>query len=501
MDFNKNGEIIFKELPDNLPERILQFGEGNFLRAFCDWMLTRLLGNGLYDGKIVVVQPIPEGRVDILNEQDGLSTLILRGYRDGKAVEDVEIINSISRGLNAYTQWDEVLKCAESPLMEFIISNTTESGIVYRESDKLGDAPPASFPGKIAALLYHRYQHFAEKRGSGLVFLPCELSENNGSNLKRIVLLHAKKWNLPSDFMDWLEKDNLFLNTLVDRTVPGYPFDNAQNISDSLGYEDKLLNVAEMFHLWVIEGPEQLAARLPFDKAGLDVRWVKNLDAYRNQKVRILNGGHTSSVPAAFLAGLDTVEQMMNDPVTGVYIRDIIYKEIMTALDGGEQTERFANSVIERFANPLIKHYLKSILLNCSSKYKARVLPSLLDYIKKEGRFPQRLCFSFAAFIDLYRNVRLNGSSATLIRENTTIPFQDDLAPVTHITGLWDLYDGSKNACDRVVIGVLGYKELWETDLNEITGLAEIVSGYLWKIRNDGIRFVMGELNAERSEV
>lgn len=470
-------------------ERVLQFGEGGFLRAFVDWMFHQLNEQNLFNGKIVVVQPIAEGLVPLVNEQQGLFTLLLRGLKDGQPVEEKEIISSLSRGINPYTQWDEYLKCAENPDIEFVVSNTTEAGITYDSTDRPDMMPPASFPAKLAVYLYHRYQHFQGDATKGLVILPCELIDRNGDNLKAIVLRLAREWQWPAEFALWLEQHNYFLNTLVDRVVTGYPRDEVSALTERLGYEDKLLNTGELFHLWVIEGPAHLSEKLPFTKVGLNVVWTDDMTPYRTRKVRILNGAHTASVPASFLYGLDTVGEMMDHDIMGAFVRQTIYEEIVPSikLDKAMLTE-FADAVVERFRNPYIKHYLLSILLNSSSKFKARVLPSILEYHEQFGKLPERLVFSLAALIAVYKDGVVQGTGMEAKREAGSFVMKDDLWALEFFAATWLRYDGSEQAAQQVACEVLGNKQMWGQDLNLIEGLTEKTAGYLQCIATTGMQ-------------
>ena len=482
-------DLQVQPYPEDLPERVIQFGEGNFLRAFVDWMFHQLNKNKLFNGRVVVVQPIEQGLVDKLNEQDGLYTLLLRGLKDGKPTELKEIISSVSRGINPYTQWDEYLKCAESPDIEFVISNTTEAGIAYDKSDSLDKKPPVSFPGKLTAFLYHRFNHFNGDPSRGMVIIPCELIDRNGDNLKRIILQLADDWKLPESFKEWITEHNIFLNTLVDRVVTGYPKDEINEISAYLGYEDNLVDAGELFHLWVIEGPKELSERLPFTKVGLNVLWTDDMTPYRTRKVRILNGAHTSSVPAAFLYGLDTVGEMMDHEVLGKYVRQVIYDEIIPSIDlDKDMLTQFADSVVERFQNPYIKHYLLSILLNSSSKFKTRVLPSILEFKELHGKLPEKLTFSLAALIAVYKDGKVEGPVMKARREKGEFTMQDDLWALEFFQETWEDFDGSHEASRKVAERVLGNVKLWGRDLNEVEGLTDKVSDYLYQITNDGIR-------------
>lgn len=379
-------------------EKVIQFGEGGFLRGFVDWMLQKLNDNGSFDGSVVVVQPIEQGMCDMLEKQNCLYTHVIRG------VEGVEksLIDVISRCVKPYDDFDAYLKLAENPDFRFIVSNTTESGIVFSDGDKMTDVPPKTFPAKLTLLLKRRY----ELGLKGFIFLPCELIDKNGSNLKKCVLQYADLWNLGDNFKAWIENDNVFCNTLVDRINTGYP----RGEDMGLGYEDNMVNTSEYFHLWVIECDYDLEKELPFSKAGLNVIVTKDkLSMYRTRKVRILNGAHTSLVPYALLSGFDTVKSCVDDDKMRSHIEKCVFDEIIPTLDlPKDELVAYAKGVIERFANPYIKHYLSSIALNSVSKFKVRVLPSILEYIKRYNKMPETLLFSFAKLIDFYKTDMTN---------------------------------------------------------------------------------------------
>jgi tagaturonate reductase len=465
-----------------LPEKIIQFGEGNFLRGFTNWMFSRMVDAHLFDGSVVVVQPIKTGRIDALNAQEGLSTLIMRGCKNGVPCEEIEIVKGISRGINPYTHWEDVLKCAENPHISLVISNTTEAGITFTPSDNYNDAPPSSFPGKVLVYLHRRYQFFNGDTAKGLLFLPCELNENNGDLLKTTVLQLAEQWGLDADFIRWIKESNHFLNTLVDRTVPGYPKDEATVLEKKLGYRDGLLNVTEMFHLWVIEDPKGLTECLPFEKGGFNVKRVTDITPYRAVKVRILNGGHTASVPAAFMRGLDTVDEMMRDNVMGKYVRQIILEEIVPSLDGdAAEFEAFAHEVVRRFENPLIKHYLSSILLNSISKYKARVIDSIAAYYTKFKKPPALLSYSFAALIALYQSGEIQGNSLSVPHNGETIVIQDDAQSLAFFADAWKEYKKTPDI-KKLTDAVLSNTDLWGRDMTAFDGLPDKVADCLTEI-------------------
>ena len=384
------------------PEKVIQFGEGGFLRGFVDWMLQKLNESGLWNGSVVVVQPIEKGMCDVLSQQDCLYTHVMRGLENKEPVVRKDVVNCISRCVKPYEDFESYRALAKNPDFRFIFSNTTEAGIAYVPEDRVTDAPPKSYPAKLTVLLYERYLAGL----GGFCIVPCELIEKNGQRLMEIVLQYAKDWELGDDFVSWVQNENSFYNTLVDRIVTGYPRDEAID----LGYEDHMLDTSEVFHLWVIEGDDKLSAELPFEKAGLNVVWTKDaLSKYRTRKVRILNGAHTSLVPYAMLKGFDTVKSCVDDPDMLAYMKRCIFDEIIPTLDlPKEELCAYADDVLERFANPFIKHYLSSIALNSVSKFKVRVLPSILTYIERYNAAPETLMEAFGALLRFYRTDMAN---------------------------------------------------------------------------------------------
>ena len=379
-------------------EKVIQFGEGGFLRGFVDWMIQKVNETTDFDGQVVVVQPIEQGMCDMLSAQDCVYTHVCRGS-EGVEVKKIDVI---SRCVKPYEDWNAYLSLAENADFRFIVSNTTESGIVYSDADKITDAPPKTFPAKVALLLKKRF----DLGLPGFIFLPCELINRNGDNLKKCILQYADLWNLGDDFKNWVEKDNVFTNTLVDRINTGYP--KGEDLG--LGYEDNMANTSEFFHLWVIETDYDLASEINFADADLNVIITPDkLEMYRTRKVRILNGAHTSLVPYALLEGKDTVKSCIDDPVMYEHIRKCVFDEIIPTLDlPKEELESYANSVLERFGNPYIKHYLSAIALNSVSKFKVRVLPSILEYIKRYDKMPTTLLFAFKKLIEFYKTDMTN---------------------------------------------------------------------------------------------
>lgn len=386
----------------NVKETVLQFGEGGFLRGFVDYFFHKLQEKGLYDGKIVVVQPIERGMCQMLADQNCEYNLFLRGIQDGQVVNEHTHVTSISRALNPYTQYEDYIALAVSPDLRVIVSNTTEAGIEYLGTESLGDMPPKSYPAKLTQFLYKRFQAGLK----GLILLPCELIDNNGDNLKACILQYADLWELGADFKNWLESDNDFCNTLVDRIVTGYPRDEAEALCEQIGYTDNLIDTAEIFHLWVIEGHHE--DELPFNKAGYNIVWTDDAKPYKKRKVRILNGGHTSMVLGAYLYGLETVGECLNDEKVSAFLKKCLFDEIVPTLGNTDTDKQFASAVLERFANPFIKHQLLSIALNSVSKFQVRVLPTILEYKDKFGEYPKALTFSMAALISFYRTDKAN---------------------------------------------------------------------------------------------
>ena len=475
MKLNKESYKEFK----TYPEKVLQFGEGNFLRAFVDWQIDKMNDEADFNGSVVVVQPLENGLVDMLNDQDCLYTLYLQGVQNGQASKTHKVINSISRGINPYRDYNEYLKVAENPDLRFIVSNTTEAGIAFDENDTLNGGCQKSYPGKLTAFLYHRFNAFNGDDSKGFIIIPCELIDRNGEKLKEIVLKYAEVWNLGQDFIDWINNANTFCCSLVDRIVPGYPRDTIDEVREELGYDDNLVDVGEIFHLWVIEGPQSIKDELPIEKAGLNVKVVDDMTPYRTRKVRILNGPHTAMVPVAYLYGLETVGEAVDHEVIGRYVHDVIYDEIIETLDlPHEELVEFADAIIERFQNPYVKHYLMSIALNSLSKYKTRDLPSLTEYLKRKGTLPKKLVFSLASLIEFYKGKR----------GDEDIELADDEDILELFKELWEKYDGTKEGLNKIVTSVLAYEKNWGSNLNEIPNLADEISRYLEIIEKVGMK-------------
>nr|WP_299383393.1 tagaturonate reductase [Allomuricauda sp.] len=433
--------------------RILQFGEGNFLRAFANWMVHVMNQNANFDAGVTVVQPIEKGLVNLLNQQDGLYTLYLNGIKNGEPQSQHQIIDCIQKGIDPYLDYQAYLDQAKNPELRFVFSNTTEAGIYHNPDDKFNDTPPSSFPAKLTVLLFKRYEHFGGAADKGIICIPCELIDRNGDNLKRIILQLAQDWELGHAFLDWIEEHNVFCNTLVDRIVPGYPKDKIASINQELGYLDNLVVEGEMFHLWVIEGPSQVKNEFPSETAGLNVVFTDDLKPYRTRKVRILNGAHTSLVPVGYLCGIDKVRESVEDELVGQFLSQAIFDEICPTLELPlAELHAFANDVLDRFRNPYLEHALISISLNSVSKYKTRVLPSVLGYLEKKQKAPKRLLFSLAALIVFYRGDR-NGES---------IPLADSTEVLDFFKRQWDTHGQNPAA---LVKATLRNQNFWGMDL------------------------------------
>jgi len=457
------------------PIKVLQFGEGNFLRAFVDWIIDILNEKSDFNGAIQIIQPIQQGMINLINDQNGLYHVILNGLMNGKKVNETRLITSVAGAMSPYQDFNKFLQLAENPDLQFIVSNTTEAGISFDAKDLSPTQLPNSFPGKLTALLYHRFLFFKGDPKKSLIIMPCELIDRNGSALKATILQYIKQWQLSQDFNNWIETHTTFCNTLVDRIVPGFPKENISEIHNQLGYSDNLVVTAEPFLLWVIEAPQKVRAQFPAEKTNLQIKFVSDLSAYRTRKVRILNGAHTAMVPVAYLMGFRTVRESIEDKVIGDYIRRVIYNEVIPTLDlPDEELKQFADDVLERFQNPYIKHELISIALNSISKFKTRVLPSILEYASRKHQLPPNLVFSLAALIRFYKG-DFNG---------VNIPLQDSPDVLDFFGAVW-----GKESLTEISNLVLGNESFWGLNLNKISGLHESVTQYLklihegkWKI-------------------
>jgi tagaturonate reductase len=461
---------------ETLPTRAIQFGEGNFLRAFVDWQLQQMNKQGLFNGGVKIVQPLAGGLVAMLEEQDNLYTVLLEGKQDGEEVQSHEVITLVNGTVNPYTDYEAYLALAEDDDIEFIFSNTTESGIVYNALDLRADAPHASFPGKLTALLFRRF----ELGKKGFQLIPCELIEHNGDKLKETVLATAANWELSDAFVQWVNTDNTFYSSLVDRIVPGYPKDRAEELCAEFGFEDRLIVKAEPFLLWVIEGPQSLTETLPLAKAGLNVTVTDDMTPYRERKVFLLNAPHTTMASLARLAGVETVRDVMLDADFGPLVEQVMYEEIMPVLDlPHDELAAYAESVKERFENPFMHHELAAIALNSASKFKSRLLPVLTGFHAVNGTFPPRVTLALSAILLTY-----SGDPSVTI---TPVDSAETIA------AFHAAYAAATNTAAYVAT-ILADSTLWGTDLTTLDGLVDQVSSGLASLRDTGVRATLADL-------
>lgn len=442
------------------PVKVIQFGEGNFLRGFCDWMIDCMNETTDFNGNIQIVQPLHQGMGNQVNQQDGLYHVVLQGIHQGQEVNDARLITAVEGVINPYEDFIGFNNLAKNPDLQILLSNTTEAGIAFDPMDLSYEQIPQTFPGKVTLLLWERYNHFNAAKDKGLLILPCELIEKNGEQLKSCILQYIHLWKLPQAFAEWVIQSNIFCNTLVDRIVPGFPHENIQEIQQKLGFSDSLVVKAEPFHLWVIEGHRHIQEIFPIHQSGLQIKVVDDLTPYRSRKVRILNGAHTAMVPLAFLEGLRTVRECLEDAKFGKVVEQIIFQEIIPSMDMPlEELEAFASAVMDRFRNPFIRHELASIALNAVAKFKVRVLPSILDYQRRQSVLPSTLVKSFAALIVFYK-----GSY-----QGTTFPVNDSVEIVGFFEEVWNESSEIPSKIEKI----LSNESLWGDDLLKVEGLHE----------------------------
>lgn len=427
-----------------MKETVLQFGTGNFLRAFFEPMLDIMRAKGLYSGRAVIVSPTDSGTVEKLNSQDCRYHVMLRGIENGAEYVNVSEVNSVSRAINPYKDFNAFLSLAKQRDLQIIVSNTTEAGIAFDEACRFDDRPQTSFPGKLTRFLYERFVN----RLPGFIMLPCELIDDNGNKLHACVKKYIQLWGLSDAFAQWVETENQFCNTLVDRIVTGFPVRDADACYAKIGCTDPLLDTAEPYHLWVIEG--DFENEFPLRQAGINVIWTSSVAPYKKMKVRILNGLHTSMVFPGMLSGLVTVADCMNDPLLAVYNKRILEKRILPTLEDSEEIKAFALAVKERFLNPYLHHRLASISLNSVSKFTVRILPTLKDNFSATGEIPKEFVLALAALIHYYKKEEA----------------QDDAAAIAYIR--------SNRVCD-----ILSNAALWSEDLSFLRPLVEECTGIL----------------------
>ncbi len=448
--------------------KIVQFGGGNFMRGFTDYVIDKLNKEAEFNAGIVNVQPTPNGSVHKLEEQGNLYTLFSRGIKKGEIIDEKCVISAIQKSVNPYADYNSFLELAKEEELEFVFSNTTETGIAYDETENTYEGPHKNFPAKVAVLLHERYKHFNGAADKGLRIIPCELIEENAVVLKGIILKYAQLWNLEEGFAQWIEQSNHFHNTLVDRIVPGYPKDDAATYEDQLDYEDQVMVVSETFLLFVIQEAENLNDRIPFTKINEQILVVDDIQPYRLRKVRILNGGHTLMLAPAILSGKETVKESVDDQFIGKFLKDAIFNEVNPTLGLNEtELKEFAEEVFDRFRNPFIKHHLASIALYFVSKFKVRVLPSLLTYIENKGKLPVNLTFSLASLIRFYQ-----GSFG-----EKALPLNDEEGIVAKFKEIW-----ANEEYEKVAELALSETSFWDRDLTQVEGLKTAVAKALYEI-------------------
>jgi tagaturonate reductase len=422
-----------------------------------------------FKGSVQIIQSVSQDTS--INDQQGLYHVVINGLKNNKPFSETRLITCVVGAMSPQKDISSFLKLAENPDLEFVISNTTEAGIVVDENDKSVQDLSSTFPGKLTQLLQHRFEYF--KGEKPLIIIPCELIASNGDELKKAVLRYAQRWKLSAEFQEWINQ-NIFCNTLVDRIVPCAPKENLREIKERVGFEDNLIVTAEPFHLWVIEGPEIVRQKFPADKAGLDVKFVRDHNPYRIRKVRILNGAHSALVPVAYLYGLRTVRESIENDFTGPFIKKIIYEEIIPTLDlPEEELRQFADDTIERFLNPFIRHELMSIALNSISKFKYRVVPTIVEYHKRTNQVPNHLLFSLAALIRFYKG-EWNGEA---------IKLNDTADVLNYFKQEW-----AAKSSNEVVDHALSNTTFWGTDLTQIPGLSTVVQESLEYIESPAFR-------------
>ncbi|MEP1445282.1 MAG: tagaturonate reductase [Paraglaciecola sp.] len=464
------------------PTKIMQFGSGNFLRGFIDWQIEHLNKTTPLNAGISIIRPRPVNYNDSLNlnDQDGLYTTLVRGLNEqGEVVEDIQVIECVNEEIPIYEAFEQYLALATNPELKIIFSNTTEAGIEFISSDKLTDAPAKAFPAKLTQWLFKRFKHFNGSAESGLMIIPCELIDYNGEKLKEIVLQYSTLWDLGADFESWLHSANHFCSTLVDRIVPGFPYGEEEKLQDKLGYADDFLVAAEYFHFLVIQGPESLNQLLCLDNTSLNIRVVEDIYPYKQRKVAILNGAHTALVPLAYMAGIDSVGEAMNDALFENYIHNIIFDEIIPTLDlPKDELQGFALDVIKRFKNPYIHHLLLSIALNSMTKVETRILPQLCKYVETYNKVPNLMAHAIAAQIYLYSGMR----------DGQTIALSDNPKWLELMRTGWQAFNQGTQSLEALVVDVLSAKWQWQRDLTEITGLVALVNHILVEFLNNGVR-------------
>lgn len=471
------------------PIKVIQYGEGNFLRGFILNIIDQANEKGIFNGNVAVVKPIEFGNLDAFKEQDNLYTLLIKGRQSGEVVDKNRVITSIGQSVSAYDEYEAYDALAKLDSLEFVVSNTTEAGITYDASDRFELTPPQTYPGKLTKFLYTRFTHFKGDTQKGLTMLPVELIENNGGNLKECILKYIALWQLGEDFKTWVVESNIFCNTLVDRIVTGYPRDTADEICKQLGYEDKLLDIGEPFGLWVIETDKDVQSRFPMDQTDIDVVFTDNLKPYRDRKVRILNGAHTGSVLAGYLAGQNIVRDCMHDTTIRTFMEKLL-EDIMPTVDlPRAEVIAFKDAVMERFDNPFIDHSVLAISLNSVSKWKARIMPSFEDSVKANGKLPKYISFSFAALMAFYSSNELQEKALIGHRGEEAYNIMDDRAVLEFFAANYD-----KSDVKGFVTKFVTNEAFWGKELAAYEGFIDTVTAHLERIYTVGMRKALEEI-------
>ncbi len=488
------------QLPESkkfeLPEKVIQFGEGVFIRAFFNYFLEIANSRNIFNGRAIVIQPVHVEKAKILNDQDCLFTLCSRGLKNGQKQENYSIISSISKAYAAKLDWIDILKFSKSPELEIITSNTTEAGISYNSEDNMDLNPPISYPGKLTSFLYNRYENFDSSTDAGLIILPLELVENNGDALKKIVKKLIKNWNLENKFMNWLEKANIFCNTLVDRIVTGYPRDEMEQFRKILKYEDKMLNTAELYHIWVIEGGENVRKKIPLDEADLNVLFVPDLTPYYLKKVRILNGAHTSMVHLSYLMGNNLVKESIEQPLVNKFLRNFLFDEVIPSMEISKgELINYTNIILERFENPYIEHRLINITLNSNSKIRYRILPTLIEFYEKFKKIPKLIPLSFASFLYFMKINKESEGKFYGIRDKEHYEIKDDEEVIRYYNSEWQNVDSKKpETIEKFVTKICKNKDFWQVDLTTLGNFKDLVIENLLYILNNNVYFALKKI-------
>ncbi|MEM7511177.1 MAG: tagaturonate reductase [Bacteroidota bacterium] len=475
---------LSRDIPP-LPVKALQFGGGNFQRAFTDWILDVYNQKLNQELGVLVVRTHGKKTYQEWIDQEGLYHILTRGLKKGEIIDEQHQVSCISQILHTDTEWEDFIASAENPDIRLIISNTTEAGITYSPEDKLTGAPPEEFPAKLTSWLFHRFQHFEGQTDKGCIFMPLELISENGIRLRECILQNADNWGIEEAFKEWIRNHNIFCNTLVDRIVPGIKKEDLPKEMVKVGFEDNMMTVGEAFHFWAIEGPNQVEKEFPFNQLGLNVIFTQDLAPYRKRKVRLLNGAHTSMVPVGILYGFESVREAVEDEVMGSFVKHCLFQEIIPSLDmPAHELAEYAEEILDRFRNPFIHHRLISISLNSISKFNTRVLPSILDYKHKKGELPKGLVFAMAALIHFYKGEH----------EGRHIPLNDDEEAITFLQHLWQQCDGSEFAFSDMAQAILRWEYTWKQDLSTISSLGELLQEYLGQIERDGMKKALDDL-------